>query len=141
MAGANKAAEDALEALRGVDMRLVSGGDHLAWMKAAEALRGILGELAKAADIEAARQAFSLYSQQMAALVERFGPGEGEALYLFKCPMAFDNRGAVWLQDHREVRNPYFGKVMPGCGEVQEVITAPERDDVGDRGMEGPDDE
>mgnify|MGYP006300108977 FL=1 len=63
-------------------------------------------------------------SEEMLSLAKRFGSPTGEALYEVKCPMAFDNRGAIWLQDSQEVRNPYFGKVMLRCGEVQEVHSA-----------------
>jgi hypothetical protein len=41
---------------------------------------------------------------------------------LFKqfCPMAFDDTGAWWISDEREVVNPYFGEEMLNCGMVQE---------------------
>jgi hypothetical protein len=41
---------------------------------------------------------------------------------LFKqyCPMAFDDKGAWWISDEREVVNPYFGEEMLNCGIVQE---------------------
>lgn len=32
------------------------------------------------------------------------------------CPMAFDNRGAYWLQTGHEILNPYFGARMLRCG-------------------------
>jgi Cu(I)/Ag(I) efflux system membrane fusion protein len=36
--------------------------------------------------------------------------------------MAFDNKGAGWLQLNDQTRNPYFGAQMLQCGGVQEVI-------------------
>jgi hypothetical protein len=36
--------------------------------------------------------------------------------------MAFENRGANWLQAERMVSNPYFGRSMPGCGELVATI-------------------
>jgi Protein of unknown function (DUF3347). len=33
-----------------------------------------------------------------------------------------DNKGTFWLSDAREVKNPYYGKEMISCGEVQEEI-------------------
>lgn len=38
------------------------------------------------------------------------------------CPMAFDGKGAYWLSDSKEVRNPYFGNVMLTCGVVDKEI-------------------
>jgi Cu(I)/Ag(I) efflux system membrane fusion protein len=43
---------------------------------------------------------------------------DGQKLYWQHCPMAFDNSGANWVSDEREVRNPYFGKEMLDCGTV-----------------------
>lgn len=43
-------------------------------------------------------------------------------LYVEYCPMAFDNKGAVWVSSTKEVRNPYFGEKMLNCGEVKEII-------------------
>ena len=36
--------------------------------------------------------------------------------------MAFDNKGADWLQLDEDLLNPYFGDAMLKCGEVKEVI-------------------
>jgi Cu(I)/Ag(I) efflux system membrane fusion protein len=33
--------------------------------------------------------------------------------------MAFDNKGAYWLSETKEIRNPYFGDKMMTCGEVK----------------------
>ena len=38
------------------------------------------------------------------------------------CPMAFNGKGAIWLSDSKEVRNPYFGDVMLACGAVMKVF-------------------
>lgn len=38
------------------------------------------------------------------------------------CPMAFDNKGAYWLTEGHEIRNPYFGDTMLKCGEITEII-------------------
>ena len=65
---------------------------------------------------------FALLSEQMSAVAKRFGPIPARGIYEMKCPMAFDNRGARWLQDHKDVRNPYFGAAMLQCGEVIDVL-------------------
>ena len=38
--------------------------------------------------------------------------------------MAFDNKGARWLQDNDQTSNPYFGHTMLRCGGVKEMIGA-----------------
>jgi hypothetical protein len=36
--------------------------------------------------------------------------------------MAFDNKGAHWLSNNPEIKNPYFGKKMLECGEVTDTL-------------------
>lgn len=43
-------------------------------------------------------------------------------IYLQYCPMALNDKGAYWLSNSAEIRNPYFGKKMLECGEVVETI-------------------
>lgn len=114
-------AEPALQALAGVDMVLVKGDDHVAWMGHAAALEEALTALGEAGDLDAARARFGSLSDEMAALVRRFGAPAGD-LYLAHCPMAFEGRGASWLQDHREIDNPFFGAAMLRCGSIEEVL-------------------
>ena len=38
--------------------------------------------------------------------------------------MAFDNRGARWMQDVEGLENPYFGSAMFTCGILKELIDA-----------------
>ena len=114
-------AKRALDAVAAVDMTLASGQAHMDWMKQAEQLRTILSQVVEAKDIEAVRKDFALLSELMATTAKRF-KGSSQTLYQFKCPMAFDNRGATWLQADEEIANPYFGKMMPGCGDLIEAI-------------------
>jgi hypothetical protein len=36
--------------------------------------------------------------------------------------MAFDNRGAQWIQEAETIENPYFGAAMRTCGSIEEVV-------------------
>jgi Cu(I)/Ag(I) efflux system membrane fusion protein len=81
-----------------------------------------LGAITEAVQIEAARQAFEQLSNELIAVVRQFGVAENRVLYRLHCPMAFDNKGADWLQIDKDTRNPYFGASMLKCGEVAEVI-------------------
>ncbi|MBN1550320.1 efflux RND transporter periplasmic adaptor subunit [bacterium] len=67
-----------------------------------------------------AREAFDGLSHTMLSMVDLFDPGK--LIYKFHCPMAFNNRGAYWLQDSKTIANPYFGSVMYSCGELQATI-------------------
>jgi len=116
-------ARELLEKLTGVDMSLVKGDMHMAWMKAGGDMKRTAGKLAAANSIQDARSAFSLLSDVMTLAARRFGPVPGLNIFRLHCPMAFDNRGATWLQNHDKVENPYFGSTMFGCGEVTENLT------------------
>lgn len=43
-------------------------------------------------------------------------------IYQQFCPMAFNNKGAYWLSNTEEIKNPYFGSKMLECGEVTETL-------------------
>jgi Cu(I)/Ag(I) efflux system membrane fusion protein len=116
-ARASKAATKMAEALDAVDMKLLRGKAHMVWMKTAGQLRKILAGAAGAKDIESLRESFALLSDELAVALGRFGVA-GDGLYQFKCPMAFNSRGATWLQVGKEPLNPYFGQAMPQCGDI-----------------------
>lgn len=119
---AGAAVEQMNEALASVDMMLLEGEAHAAWMEELESLRTSLSQMAGAEDLESLRRAFAPMSEQMAVVLRRFGRAGSGEVYMLKCPMAFNNRGAFWLQNQREVLNPYFGATMLRCGEVVERI-------------------
>ncbi len=48
--------------------------------------------------------------------------GFGETLYEAFCPMAFNNKGAYWLQQDKQISNPYLGQKMPRCGEIKKTF-------------------
>ena len=78
-------------------------------------------QIATAADLETQRTYFDSLSVHLYELLEA-QEGEGKTLYKQYCPMAFDNRGAYWLSNAEEIRNPYFGDQMLKCGRVEETI-------------------
>jgi Cu(I)/Ag(I) efflux system membrane fusion protein len=121
-ASAAKAANEAIVALRAVDMGLVTGNDHEKWMQASGEIQMILTEVAQTEDIKSQREDFYLLSQKLTEVAKRFGSASKGPIYLLHCPMAFDNKGASWLQIDDQTRNPYFGAQMLQCGGVEEVI-------------------
>ena len=71
-------------------------------------------------DIEAQRIAFETLSITMYDLAKE--GGTGQTIYKQYCPMAFNDKGAFWLSDKKEVMNPFFGSSMLRCGSVKETI-------------------
>lgn len=106
-----------LDALSKVDMKLLKGDDHMDWMEHLQELQKTLTAVSKAKEIEPVRQEFALLSEQMIATLARFGNPGPNLMHLF-CPMAFNSRGANWLQEKEPAGNPYFGDAMLRCGEL-----------------------
>lgn len=66
------------------------------------------------------REHFEMLSKDMYDLVKAFGGGQ--VLYKDFCPMYNNNKGAFWLSETKEIKNPYLGKAMPTCGTMKEEI-------------------
>ncbi|HMA61644.1 MAG TPA: efflux RND transporter periplasmic adaptor subunit [bacterium] len=71
--------------------------------------------------IEKIRETFETISMTVLDLEKTFGHAGDRNFYQIYCPMAFDNKGASWIQTDSSVKNPYFGSSMLKCGEVQET--------------------
>mgnify|MGYP003116773462 CR=1 FL=1 len=48
--------------------------------------------------------------------------GTNKTLYQDFCPMFNDGKGAVWLSEFKEIKNPYYGSKMLTCGSLQKEI-------------------
>ena len=109
-------------ALDNVNMELLKGAGHIAWMKELNVLNNQASILDSVSDIEKQRKSFEILSETLKSVVKKFGTGGKHTVIVFHCPMAFDGKGADWLQDNPDLKNPYFGKKMPKCGEEVSVL-------------------
>lgn len=73
-----------------------------------------------AGDIKQQREHLEKLSKDMYELVKK--SAAGELIYVNYCPMYNDKKGAIWLSETIEIKNPYFGKGMLTCGNVTETI-------------------
>ncbi|MBW1944192.1 MAG: DUF3347 domain-containing protein, partial [Deltaproteobacteria bacterium] len=115
---AKKAGKQLGRKIKEVDMKLLEGEAHTTWMQTLELLNKGLGEILGSKDITGVRSGFEPLSIGMAQAVAGIGVQRKGPLFELSCPMAFENKGATWLQQDKDVRNPYFGEVMLKCGEV-----------------------
>ena len=105
-----------------MDKALLKAEARSIWMKTLVTFKEGSDKIATAQDIETMRNGFEPLSIGMAGAVERLGADiKGPVFELF-CSMAFNNRGASWLQQDEDVRNPYFGAQMLKCGEVKRQL-------------------
>ena len=122
--------DDAAEAKRGATMllqvisqfdnSLLPAGQKAEYTKHIATIKEHVYAIVKSADINAERSHFSQLSANAYELVKAFGAGK--KIYYDHCPMAFDNKGANWLNDVAAIQNPYLGSKMPDCGSVEQVI-------------------
>ena len=101
--GVDEHAAAIAKAVKGDDMKMLSPDVA----KQAETL-------AAARDVKQAREAFKPLSASLVKYLADHKAGKGVYHEAF-CPMA----NANWLQTEKEIRNPYMGKAMPGCGEFK----------------------
>ncbi|MGB5508143.1 efflux RND transporter periplasmic adaptor subunit [Robiginitalea sp.] len=71
--------------------------------------------------LEVQRNHFVRLNDALIPLMERVGSGV-QTLYVQTCPMANNNKGAIWLSAQKEIRNPYYGDAMLACGRVIRTI-------------------
>ncbi|MCB9756697.1 MAG: efflux RND transporter periplasmic adaptor subunit [Myxococcales bacterium] len=98
-----------------------------AWQTAASELSGHARHAAKAETLADVRSAFEHVSLQLERLLEEFGNPTQAPLRVAYCPMAFDSRGARWIQRDQALQNPYYGAAMLRCGEFRGSVLPGER--------------
>jgi len=111
-------------ALAALPSNTLAPAARAAWHAHAKALTRTLDEADVPGGIEVFRADFALISEQMQAVLRRYGAPQ-RTVYVLRCPMAFNNRGANWLQFDQDVRNPYFGAAMFECGAVIQTFRPP----------------
>lgn len=104
-----------LNELKG-DTMIISTAKMYAASIASE-IKGLQGEKT----LDGKRKSFQIISDQLYDLI-RTVRYDRAVIYHDYCPMAFNDQGANWLSNTREIRNPYIPKQMMNCGEVKDSI-------------------
>lgn len=81
----------------------------------------MLNALVDNEQLENQREHFVILNENLAALVNAASTFD-QKLFLQRCPMANENKGAVWISDSEQIKNPYYGDAMLGCGSVIETF-------------------
>lgn len=114
---AANAAEDALRAFRA--LAVPEGREE--WSRALTESVDHLRAMVSDHDLEMQRSHFVALNEQLVPLVKGLKTPV-HVIYIQHCPMAASNKGANWLSLDKEIRNPYYGSAMPGCGSVTDSI-------------------
>ena len=108
--------------LASVDMKSLPDVQMKKYMDLADDLKEHAEHIgANAGKIEHQREHFVMMSKDITDLIKTFGNG-GQTLYKDFCPMADNGKGAVWISEIKEIKNPYYGKSMSSCGSIKETI-------------------
>jgi len=97
-------AKTALEGFRKLDLSNIGTMEKGHLNKSLE----MLAAISKNQDLKNQRAHFVILNENLVALASNLESLDG-TLYVQQCPMADNNKGAVWLSTEQEIRNPYFG--------------------------------
>lgn len=115
------AGNDILTAMQNIDMGKMDETKHKVYMSVVDDIKENAEHIKdNEGKIEHQREHFEMLSKDVYDLVKAFGAGT--TIYKDFCPMAFDQKGAFWLSETKEIKNPYFGSKMSECGEVKEEL-------------------
>ncbi|WP_342084882.1 DUF3347 domain-containing protein [Dyadobacter sp. OTU695] len=117
---ASKNANRLVNAIKAVKMDQLASEQHMVWMKVMKDLDFDAEHIAETKDVSHQRDHFTSLSDNMYKLIKSAKPSE--AVYYQHCPMAKDGKGANWLSQIPEIKNPYYGKQMLNCGKTTETI-------------------
>jgi RND family efflux transporter MFP subunit len=71
-------------------------------------------------NLEESRIQFGQVSAELVSILQAVQP-RGQTLYALRCPMWKKSPG-VWIQETREVANPFMGQAMIECGNIEATL-------------------
>lgn len=120
-ADAAKGGKAMAEALAGVNPGLLAQEQQKVFTDNVDDLKEHAEHIGKnEGNIAHQREHFAAMSEDVYALVNAYGGGR--PLYHDYCPMYDNNKGALWLSEEKNIKNPYMGAGMTSCGSVKEMI-------------------
>jgi Cu(I)/Ag(I) efflux system membrane fusion protein len=78
-----------------------------------------LPQLLEAPDIDSLRQNFLALSEELVVMLDEGRLKGIKNLVLATCPMAFSGKGGDWVQEGKQILNPYYGASMLRCGSIK----------------------
>ncbi len=99
-----------------IDMSLLEGDAHMAWMMYSKHISEGLNAIKASDDIAEQRKSYAMVNDGLYKAVKSFSIGE--TVYYQFCPM----EKSGWLSSSEEIKNPYFGSKMLSCGATKETL-------------------
>jgi hypothetical protein len=121
----DKAAANAGKALLAtfnkVDMNTIPADKHKEYLDIADNAKEHAEHIGdNVGNIAHQREHLAVLSEDVKDLIALFGTSK--KLYQDHCPMFNDGKGAIWLSEGKEIKNPYYGSEMLTCGNVQQEL-------------------
>ncbi len=114
-----KGAKALIAAFDAFDMKSLSGETHKKYMEIVENAKEQAEHIVKS-PIAHQREHFEILTEDISDLITLLGTDK--TLYIDFCPMANNNKGAYWISESKEIKNPYYGDKMLTCGSVKKQI-------------------
>ncbi|MFA6274079.1 MAG: DUF3347 domain-containing protein [Candidatus Paceibacterota bacterium] len=70
--------------------------------------------------IDHQREHFAILSKDINDLIKMFGTKR--KLYQDYCPMYNEGKGAIWISETKEIKNPFYGSQMLTCGSLKKTL-------------------
>lgn len=114
-AGAGKAI---VETMAKIDMKKISDEQMKSYMVITDDIKEHAEHIGdNVGNIAHQREYFVLMSKEINDLIKTFETEQ--KLYQDFCPMADEGKGAIWISEVKDIKNPYFGPEMLTCGSVR----------------------
>jgi hypothetical protein len=118
---AANAGNDIVVAMSKLDMKSLSKEQMKSYMDVADDTKENAEHIGtNAGKLDHQREHFALLSKDVSDLIKTFG--SSQKLYQDFCPMYDDGKGAIWISEIKEIKNPYFGSKMIGCGSMKKEM-------------------
>ena len=108
-----------ISAFSNFDMMSLTEEQHEEYMEIVESAKEQAEHIVKS-PIDHQREHFEILSIDVNDLITLIGTDK--QLYQDFCPMYNDGKGAIWLSETKEIKNPFLGSKMLSCGEIQKEI-------------------
>jgi hypothetical protein len=108
-------ATELITAIKAVPADRIPTEQQAAWKK----IQWSTARIAEAKDIDTQRDYFAVLSENL-IVVNKALKANATTVYQQYCPM----KKVSWLSEAVAIKNPYYGKQMPTCGQVTETLAA-----------------
>lgn len=118
---AASAGKQLFSTLKNVDMKAIPANKYKEYVEIAENAKENAEHIGdNAGEIDHQREHLASLSKDVSDLIVLFGTKQ--KLYQDYCPMYNEGKGAIWISEAKEIKNPYYGKKMLTCGSVKKEL-------------------